>query len=178
MGVLFRKGEALQLLHETRVVAFDKTGTLTEGAPRMTDMEVVEGMDRNAVLAMIASVEAKSEHPISRAIVDAAKEANIDLPQASNFESLTGMGVRAKVDGKQVCVGADRYMGALGLNVERFAEAAGRLATEGKTPLYAAIDDRLVAIIAVSDPIKESTPVSSPVLNQLICTGRHCPSNL
>lgn len=163
MGVLFRKGEALELLNRVGVVAFDKTGTLTEGAPRMTDLEVVAGMDRGAVLSMIASVEAKSEHPISRAIVDAAKEATLELPEASNFESVIGMGVHATVDGVEVCVGADRYMRQLGLNVGQFAISAQHLAEEGKTPLYAAVDGRLIAIIAVSDPIKETT--SSAISN-------------
>ena len=167
MGVLFRKGEALQLLHETRVVAFDKTGTLTEGAPRLTDLEVAEGMDRNEALSMIAAVEAKSEHPIARAIVDAATEAGLAPPEASDFKSLTGMGAAASVNGETVCVGADRYMAQLGLSVDQFADLAKRLAADGKSPLYAAIDGRLAAVIAVSDPIKDTTPSAIATLHRL-----------
>ena len=167
IGVLFRKGQALELLNRVRVVAFDKTGTLTEGAPKMTDLEVAPDMDRNAVLSMIASVEAMSEHPIARAIVEAARDADLDVTEASDFESQTGMGVSALVEGATVRVGADRYMRQLGLSAECFATSARRLAEEGKTPLYAAVDDRLVAIIAVSDPIKESTPAAISTLHDL-----------
>ncbi len=167
MGVLFRRGEALELLNRVSVVAFDKTGTLTEGAPKMTDLEVVAGMDRNVVLSMVASVEAKSEHPISRAIVTAAEQANLQLATAADFESVTGMGVSATVDGQKVHVGADRFMRQLGLNMGDFSASAQRLAKEGKTPLYAAIDGRLVAIIAVSDPIKETTSAAIATLHRL-----------
>jgi heavy metal translocating P-type ATPase len=167
MGVLFRKGEALQALSDVRVVAFDKTGTLTEGAPRLTDLTVAEGFDRRQVLAQIAAVEAKSEHPLGRAIVAAAEEDGLDLPQAAGFESLTGMGVRADVDGLPVEIGADRYMTRLGHDVEAFAQTARRLADEGKSPLYAAIDGRLAAVAAVADPIKETTPAAIAALHDL-----------
>jgi len=158
MGVLFRKGEALQLLKQANVVALDKTGTLTEGAPRLTDLETTNGFDPAAVLASIAAVESKSEHPIARAIVEAASSKGVDIPEVQGFDSVTGYGVRATVEGRSVEIGADRYMTSLGIDVAGFAETAGRLADEGKTPLYAAIDNSLAAIIAVSDPIKDSTP--------------------
>ncbi|KGK78153.1 ATPase [Thalassobacter stenotrophicus] len=167
MGVLFRKGEALQALSDVRVAAFDKTGTLTEGAPQLTDLEVSGGFDRADVLAKIAAVEAKSEHPIARAIVAAAEGEGMVLPQVSGFESLTGMGVRGTVGGVSVEVGADRYMTRLGHDVQVFAPTAGRLAGEGKSPLYAAIDGRLAAIIAVADPIKETTPAAIAALHDL-----------
>ena len=167
MGVLFRKGEALQSLSDVRVVAFDKTGTLTEGAPRLTDLEVSVGSDRAGLLAQIAAVEAKSEHPIARAIVAAAEAEGLNLPEVSSFESLTGMGVRAEVDGASIEIGADRYMAQLGHDVETFAETAHRLAAEGKSPLYAAVDGRLAAIVAVADPIKETTPASIAALHDL-----------
>ncbi|HGL6095759.1 TPA: heavy metal translocating P-type ATPase, partial [Enterobacter hormaechei] len=99
MGVLFRKGEALQLLKDAKVVAVDKTGTLTEGRPVLTDLEIADGFDRNQVLAKVAAVESRSEHPIARAIVESAVEGGIALPTMTDFDSVTGMGVRATVDG-------------------------------------------------------------------------------
>ncbi len=154
-GVLFRKGEALQLLKEARVVVFDKTGTLTEGAPKLTDLDLAAGFARDTVRAQIAAVEAKSEHPIARAIVQAAE--GLTLPDVTNFESITGFGVAAQADGARVEIGADRYMARLRLDVSVFAETAARLGEQGKTPLYAAIDGKLAAIIAVADPIKPET---------------------
>ena len=167
MGILFRRGEALQLLKEARVVAFDKTGTLTEGAPRMTDLEVVGGHSRSEVLAQIAAVEAKSEHPIARAIVAAADAQGLNLPDVSAFDSVTGMGVAAMVGETKVEIGADRYMTSLGNNVLVFADTAKRLGDEGKSPLYSAINGQLAAIIAVADPIKETTPAAIEALRGL-----------
>ena len=167
MGVLFRKGEALQLLKDAKVVAVDKTGTLTEGRPVLTDLEIAEGFSHDPVLAKVAAVESRSEHPIARAIVESATEGGIALPTMTDFDSVTGMGVRATVDGSRVEVGADRYMRSLGLDVGVFAGTAERLGNEGKSPLYAAIDGRLAAIIAVADPIKASTPAAIAALHQL-----------
>ena len=167
MGVLFRKGEALQLLKDAKVVAVDKTGTLTEGRPVLTDLEIAEGFSRDPVLAKVAAVESRSEHPIARAIVESATEGGIALPTMTDFDSVTGMGVRATVDGSRVEVGADRYMRSLGLDVGVFAGTAERLGNEGKSPLSAAIDGRLAAIIAVADPIKASTPAAIAALHQL-----------
>ncbi|MDM9559400.1 heavy metal translocating P-type ATPase [Bordetella petrii] len=167
MGVLFRKGEALQLLKDARVVAVDKTGTLTEGRPAMTDLEIAPGFERGEVLAKVAAVESRSEHPIARAIVAAAEQGGIAPPAMSGFESVTGMGVRATVGGARVEVGADRYMRQLGLDVGDFGGTAERLANEGKSPLYAAIDGRLAAIIAVADPVKPSTPAAIAALHEL-----------
>ncbi len=167
MGVLFRKGEALQLLKDAKVVAVDKTGTLTEGKPALTDLEVSEGFERTEVLAKIAAVEARSEHPIGRAITEAADSEGLSLPKVDSFESVTGFGVKAQVGGVKVDIGADRYMTKLGLDVSTFSEVAERLGDEGKTPLYAAIDGKLAAIVAVSDPIKESTPQAIKALHDL-----------
>ncbi|GAA4000844.1 heavy metal translocating P-type ATPase [Comamonas faecalis] len=167
LGVLFRKGEALQRLKDAKVVAVDKTGTLTEGHPALTDLEVAEGFDRNQVLALVAAVESRSEHPIARAIATAATERGIALAPLDDFESVTGMGVRASVQGVRVEVGADRFMRALGLDASTFAATAQRLGEQGKSPLYAAIDGRLAAVIAVADPVKESTPAAIAALHQL-----------
>lgn len=167
MGVLFRKGEALQLLRDAKVVAVDKTGTLTEGHPALTDIAVAKGFDRDDVLARMAAVEAKSEHPVARAIVDAARKEGLAIPGVSDFASDTGYGVRAIVNGDRIEVGADRYMIKLGLDVDEFSDTAARLGNEGKTPLYVAIDGRLAAIVAVADPIKPSTPAAIAALHEL-----------
>ncbi|EDU6362595.1 gold/copper-translocating P-type ATPase GolT [Salmonella enterica subsp. enterica serovar Florian] len=167
MGVLFRKGEALQLLKDAKVVAVDKTGTLTEGRPVLTDLDVASGFERRKVLAKVAAVESRSEHPIARAIVVSAEEEGIALPGMSGFESVTGMGVYATVAGTRVDVGADRYMREIGVDISGFATTAERLGQEGKSPLYAAIDGQLAAIIAVADPLKPSTPAAINALHQL-----------
>ncbi|AJE46650.1 heavy metal translocating P-type ATPase [Celeribacter indicus] len=167
MGVLFRKGEALQSLKDARVVALDKTGTLTEGKPTLTDLETTGGHARNDVLALVASVEVKSEHPIARAIVEAAEADGLKLSDLSRFDSVTGYGVSADVGGRRVEIGADRFMEKLGLDVGEFATIAARLADEGKSPLYAAVDGELAAIIAVADPIKPSTPEAIRALHDL-----------
>ncbi len=167
MGVLFRQGEALQLLKDARVVAIDKTGTVTEGHPVLTDLGVADRFTRGDVLARVAAVEAKSEHPIARAIVDAATHEGLRLPEVSRFESVTGFGVSAEAEGVRVEIGADRYMRSLGFDVAPFAATASRLADEGKSPLYAAIGGKLAAIIAVADPIKGSSPDAIAALHGL-----------
>ncbi len=167
LGVLFRKGEALQVLKDARVVALDKTGTLTAGKPALTDMELAEGFERTDVLALLAAVEARSEHPIARALVDAAEAENLVKPAVSRFEAVLGLGVKALAGDRPVEIGADRYMAELGHDVAAFADVAGRLADEGKSPLYAAIDGRLAAILAVADPIKETTPAAIRALHDL-----------
>ncbi len=167
LGVLFRKGDALQALEGARVVALDKTGTLTEGRPALTDLVLAEGFERADVLSRIAAVEAKSEHPIARAIGAAAAAERLVLPAVGSFESVTGFGVSAEAGGIRVEIGADRYMAKLGHDVEAFAETAARLAGEGRSPLYAAIGGRLAAILAVADPVKATTPEAIRALHRL-----------
>lgn len=167
MGILLRKGEALQQVKDAKVVAVDKTGTLTKGKPELTDLLLAPGFARHQVLAQVAAVEDRSEHPIARAIVDAAKAEGLVLPCVQAFESLTGRGVRAEVDGVRIEIGADRWMQELGLSVAGFASDAERLGREGKTPLYAAIQGHLAAMVAVADPIKGSTPAAIAALHQL-----------
>ncbi|MBE0594690.1 MAG: HAD-IC family P-type ATPase, partial [Gemmatimonadales bacterium] len=119
------------------------------------------------VLPLVAAVESRSEHPIARAIVEAARQDGAIVPALDDFESVTGMGVRAAVGDVRVEVGADRFMRSLGLDVEGFAATAERLGGEGKSPLYAAVDGRLAAILAVADPIKPSTPAAIDALHRL-----------
>ncbi|WP_201538999.1 heavy metal translocating P-type ATPase [Psychrobacter sp. 1044] len=167
MGVLFRKGEALQALQDVQVIAVDKTGTLTEGKPTLTDFYVQPGFEQNQVLRIVASVEAKSEHPIALAIVQAAEQQNISLLPITTFDSVTGFGIKAEVAGQAVHIGADRYMQQLGLDVIPFKDEAAHLGQEAKTPIYVAIDQKLAAIIAVADPIKDTTYAAIAGLHQL-----------
>lgn len=167
LGVLFRQGQALQQLRDTQVVALDKTGTLTEGRPTLTDLEVSTGIERTQLLALVAAVEARSEHPIGRAIVEAASGEGITLPPLDDFVSVTGMGVRAVISGQRVEIGANRYMQSLIVDVTPFAATANRLGNEGKSPFYAAIDGQLAAIIAVADPIKTDSPAVIAALHAL-----------
>lgn len=166
MGILFRKGDALQRLQEARIVAVDKTGTLTAGRPVLTDFELQQGYERAEVLSWVASIEARSEHPIANAIVDAATQEGLSLLPVEHFESLTGFGVRATVAQRQLEIGADRLMHQLGLNVIAFEATAERLGREGKSPMYVAVDGQLAAILAVADPIKDSTPAAIQALHQ------------
>ncbi len=167
LGVLFRKGEALQTLRDVSVVALDKTGTLTKGRPELTDLEPAEGFERDTALALVAAVEARSEHPIAEAIVAAARARGLAVPPAEAFEATPGYGVSAQVGGRAVQVGADRFMAKLGHDVSAFAGKAAELGALGRTPLYAAIDGRLAAIIAVADPIRETTPEAIRALHDL-----------
>ena len=167
LGVLFRRGEALETLSRVKAVVLDKTGTLTRGRPELTDVAVAEGFDENEVRTLIAAVEAQSEHPVAQAIVKAARERGIEIPDATDFAAVPGYGAEAKVKGRQIHVGADRYMTRLGLDVGAFAGVARRLADEGKTPLYAAVGGRLAAALAVSDPIKPGAREAIARLNAM-----------
>ncbi|MEN5219712.1 heavy metal translocating P-type ATPase [Stenotrophomonas sp. TWI602] len=167
LGVLFRKGEALQALRDVSVIALDKTGTLTKGRPELTDLEPADGFQADEVLALVAAVETRSEHPIAEAIVAAARARGLALATIERFEAVPGFGVSARVAGRTVAVGADRYMTRLGLEVAAFRPTAQRLGEQGRSPLYAAIDGRLAAVIAVADPIKESTPAAIQALHAL-----------
>ncbi|MFU8785420.1 heavy metal translocating P-type ATPase [Aliidiomarina sp.] len=172
-GVLFRQGEALQTLRDCQVIALDKTGTLTEGKPKLTDFVVTESCNEEKLLAMIAAVEQQSEHPIANAIVEAALAKNIALPECREFKTISGMGVTAEIvatDDEQsstIAIGADRFMQERDINVTEFNTTANKLAAEGKTPLYAAINGKLAAIIAVADTVRESTPAAIQAFHAL-----------
>lgn len=168
LGVLFRKGEALQLLHSVGIVAFDKTGTLTKGLPELTDLIVADGFDETEVLSLVAAVEANSEHPIGRAIVAAAQDRDLMLPDIDDFGSVPGLGVFASAAGRRIAVGADRYMEKTGVAVAAFSADIERLGREGKSPLFAAIDGKLAAVVAVADPIK---PTSAETIAHLHALG-------
>jgi heavy metal translocating P-type ATPase len=154
LGVLFRRGDALQRLSDATVIAFDKTGTLTLGAPDMTALTVATGQDEGRVLAQIAAVEGASEHPLARAIVKAAKARGLTLPAATQVTALTGMGVRGVVDGAVVFVGAPRLMVQEGIDINALQEAADQIAASAQTPVFAVIDGVAVAVLGLSDPVK------------------------
>jgi heavy metal translocating P-type ATPase len=166
LGVLFRKGEALQQLQKAGVVAFDKTGTLTAGKPALTDLILDDDFEHDEVLALVAAVESRSEHPIATAIVAAAEKAGLPLGTVTEFTSDPGTGVTARVDGRLVAVGSQRHMSHL--DFTDFSEAIDRLAAEGKTPVFAAVDDKLAAAIVVADTIK---PTSKAVVAALHAKG-------
>jgi len=157
LGVLFRQGDALQSLHEVDVIAFDKTGTLTEGRPALTNLTLAPGFDEAEVLRLVASVEAQSEHPIAQAIVAHAKGRGLDLSAVDDFGADPGFGVHAQIDGRHVTVGADRMMTRDGLSLGDLEATARDIGAAGKTPLYAAIDGRVAAVIGVADPIKSGS---------------------
>ncbi len=158
LGVLFRRGDALQALQGARVVALDKTGTLTEGRPTLSALETAPGWTRAEALALAAAVETRSEHPIALAILRAAETDGLDLPRATGFESRTGLGVTAEIAGRRVLVGAERFLRAEGVDLAPLRRQADRIAAEGRTPLWLAIDGSVAAAIGVDDPVKPSTP--------------------
>lgn len=155
LGVLFRQGDALQRLHEVDIVAFDKTGTITEGRPALAGIEVAPGFDRTATLRRVAAVEALSEHPVALAIVRAAGD-QTTLPIADDVESITGFGIRGTVEEQEVLAGARRLMEREGIDVGALAAVAQDHEAAGRTPVFAAVDGRIAAVLAVSDPVRPS----------------------
>ncbi|QAX30650.1 heavy metal translocating P-type ATPase [Leisingera sp. NJS204] len=157
MGVLFRKGDALQHLQEVRVVALDKTGTLTEGRPVLTELICAKGFTREEVLRLTGAAEAQSEHPIARAVTAAAGKG---LPEPDTFEAIPGYGLRAEVEGRVVLAGAARLMAREGIALGPLEAEGLKLAERGETPLFAAVDGQAAAVIAVADPVKPGTPAA------------------
>ena len=166
LGVLFRKGEALQRLRDADIVAFDKTGTLTQGKPILSDLIVASGFDRDEVLALVAAAESRSEHPIALAIVAAATEAELVIPGVDEFASDPGHGVTATISGRKVQVGSARMFN--GLDLSSFTNTLEKLADEGKTPVLAAIDGKIAAAIVVADVVR---PTSKAVIAHLHAMG-------
>ncbi|MGD9294927.1 MAG: copper-translocating P-type ATPase, partial [Roseobacter sp.] len=156
LGVLFRKGDALQSLAEADVIAFDKTGTLTVGKAMLSGFIVAEDFDRADVMTLVASVEARSEHPVAQAIVTAAQRDGVTLEKARNIWVKSGLGIGADVSGRQVLIGADRLMDDAQVDVSIFDAASREAASKGETVFFAAIDGKAAAMLAVSDQIKEN----------------------
>jgi heavy metal translocating P-type ATPase len=167
LGLLFRRGAALQTLAEVKTIAFDKTGTLTLGQPQLTDFIVAPGFDKRELLALAAAAEEHSEHPIAQALVKAAAQDNIALGQLESFEAIPGYGLKAQVSGTQLHIGADRLFELLGIDLQSFREVAQQLAMEGKTPIYIAHNNHLAAVMALADTIKPGTPEALRALHAL-----------
>ncbi|HEX9278163.1 MAG TPA: copper-translocating P-type ATPase, partial [Casimicrobiaceae bacterium] len=157
-GILFRNAEAVEKLREIDTLVIDKTGTLTLGSPRLVDFVVEPGIAENEALGLIASLERASEHPLAQAVVKGAEDRGLRLSPVENFESVTGQGVRGEIGGRRIAVGSRRFMEAQGTLPASLADKADALRTQGKTALYAAIEGRTIAVVAVADPIKETTP--------------------
>ena len=156
LGLLFRRGDALQRLSEVEIVAFDKTGTLTEGHPALTDfLPASPQFTPDEILAIAAGAEAPSEHPLAQAILTEAEARGVTPAKSRGAKALPGRGLSAKVDGREVLLGNARAMEEAGIDCAMLAPAAQALAQEGKTPVWLAVDGTLAALMAVSDPLKK-----------------------
>ncbi len=156
-GVLIRSAEALETAHKLNAIVLDKTGTITKGKPSLTDVVVADGFEEGEVLRFAASAERSSEHPLAQAIVDGASERGIALSEPEDFQSITGKGVEVTVDGKRVLVGNVALMEEFGLAVDDLDQRVADLATEGKTPMYVAVDEAVAGVVAVADTVKEGS---------------------
>jgi heavy metal translocating P-type ATPase len=154
MGILFRRGEALQSLGAVRHVAFDKTGTLTAGRPSLVAIRTAAGFEDTDVLRLAASVESNSEHPLGAAMVDAAKWQGLTLAEPRGFVAQAGHGVSGEIDGVAVAVGSSRMMAAVGADAAALHAEATALAEDGASPVYVAIGGRLAGLIAIADDLK------------------------
>jgi Cu+-exporting ATPase len=156
-GILIKTGAGLETIPEVDTVVFDKTGTLTEGRPTVTDLLTVEGSDSNRALALVASVEKKSEHPLADAIVRYAQEEAIQLLEAEDFIAESGLGVRATVDGERVLIGNKEFLSDESIDPSELEPHEETLQGQGKTTIYAASDGSLLALLAISDKLKDSS---------------------
>jgi Cu+-exporting ATPase len=172
-GILIRSAEALESAHKINTIVFDKTGTLTRGEPVVTDIIVAAGQDlpftadETAVLAYAASAEKGSEHPLGEAIIKKAEEQRIDLRDPADFLAIPGHGIKAKVDKKAVLLGNADFMSGERVNVDSLKDPSEKLSSEGKTPMYVAVDQTAIGIIAVADTLKESSVAAIKALRKL-----------
>jgi Cu+-exporting ATPase len=156
-GILIKGGEALEGAHKLTTVVLDKTGTLTRGKPELTDVVARDGLSDNELLKIVASAERGSEHPLGEAIVRGAKGRGVPLTEAEEFEAITGGGVRARVEGREVLVGTRRFLGEAGVSEDSLGPRGEELAQEGKTPMFVAVDGRPAGLVAVADTVKEES---------------------
>ena len=157
-GVLFRDAAAIENLRKVDTLVIDKTGTLTEGRPAFDSVVAATGFDGTEVLRLAASLDQGSEHPLAETIVRAAKEKNMALSKPENFDSGSGIGVKGQVDGKQLALGNTTLMQQIGIAVDTILLQAEALRAEGASVMYLAVDGKLAGLLAVSDPVKASTP--------------------
>ena len=168
LGILFRNGEALQQLQEVKIIAFDKTGTLTQGKPTLTDFITLKNSvyTEDQLLQYAASLEFNSEHPIAYALTQALKQTNLEFIDVQDFKALAGLGVQAKIGQQSAYLGAHRFMAELGLPIDEFEKEAELLINQGKTPFYFALEQQVVALLAVSDQIKTESYQAIQILKQ------------
>ena len=155
-GILIKGGEALETTYKIDTVIFDKTGTITEGKPRVTDI-ILKDIGEEELLILAASSEKGSEHPLGEAIVKEAEERSLELKDIENFNSIPGHGIEVTIEGKKVLLGNKKLMNGKNIDITSLEEAAVKTASEGKTPMFIAVDGNVKGIIAVSDVIKESS---------------------
>jgi Cu+-exporting ATPase len=156
-GVLIRKGEAIQTMKDVHTIVFDKTGTITKGKPEVTDIIAAPDSSDQELLQLAASVEVGSEHPLGEAIVRGAEDREIEIKEINNFNSVTGKGVKAEVEGKEVLVGSRKLMESAEIDTSHFEEELQRLENEAKTAMLAAAAGKLLGIVAVADALKEDS---------------------
>jgi len=156
-GVLFKNAEAIEFMRKVDTLVVDKTGTLTEGKPKLVSVQPGSGFDEAELLRLAASLERGSEHPLAAAIVAGAEERKIQLSSIEAFESVTGKGVKARVDGKVVALGNRKLMDDAGVAVEPLSAAAEVLRADGQTVMFVAVDGKAAGLLGVADPIKETT---------------------
>ncbi len=166
-GILIRSAEALEAAQKIDTIVLDKTGTITRGAPALTDVIVTGDLTEADLLQLVASPEQNSEHPLGAAIIAGAKARGVRLLPPTDFDSVTGKGVRATVDGRNVLVGNERFIQDAGVAVDGFAEVARRLSKDGKTPMGAVVDGKLAGVIGVADTIKDDSAAAVAALRDL-----------
>ena len=167
-GVLIRGGEALEGAHKVNAIVLDKTGTLTRGKPSVTDVVVTDGLGENELLRLAASAERGSEHPLGEAIVGRAGELGLSLAEAGDFRAVSGHGIEATVDGRDLLLGNARLMADRNINLNGLGDRAQTLAAEGKTPMFVTVDGKSAGLIAVADTLK---PESADAVRELQALG-------
>jgi len=165
-GVLIRDAEALERFAQVDTLIVDKTGTLTKGKPVLSEIVTAEGMDEVELLSMAASLERGSEHPLAEAIVAGAEERGLTLLETRDFEAVTGKGVSGMVDGRSVALGNQAMMDSLGVDTASFVSQADALRDDGNTAMFVAIDNQLAGLVAVADPVKETTQQAIDALHR------------
>ncbi|MEG0679026.1 heavy metal translocating P-type ATPase [Carnobacterium maltaromaticum] len=156
-GVLIKSGVALETTHQIKTIVFDKTGTITEGKPKVTDVIVVDPISKDELLSFAASAEKGSEHPLGESIVKEAEFAKVTLKKVSKFKAIPGHGIEVQIENKTLLLGNKKLMDKNNINQEYLSDTSDKLATEGKTPMYIAIEGQLAGIIAVADTVKSSS---------------------
>jgi Cu+-exporting ATPase len=157
-GVLFRDAEAIELLREVDTIVVDKTGTLTEGRPKLVAVEPVVPFSEEQLLRLAGSLERASEHPLAQAVVAGARDRGVELVDVREFDSRTGRGVVGRVDGRSVAIGNQELLSELGADAGALASRAESMRAEAQTVMFVVVDGALAGLVAVADPVKESTP--------------------